>query len=67
VETINQIENEGVLKILFKRAITIASLAEFEEFIPIIKNIATIMRLIWNYVEANRECRGDSRIAPTDA
>lgn len=32
VETINQIENEGVLKILFKRAITIASLAEFEEF-----------------------------------
>lgn len=27
VETINQIENEGVLKILFKRAITIASLA----------------------------------------
>ncbi len=32
VETINQIENEGVLKILFKRAIMIASLAEFEEF-----------------------------------
>ncbi len=32
VETINQIDNEGVLKILHKRAITIASLAEFEEF-----------------------------------
>ncbi len=32
VETINQINNEGVLKVLFKRAITIASLGEFQEF-----------------------------------
>lgn len=32
VETINQINNEGVLKILHKRAITIASLEEFQEF-----------------------------------
>ena len=32
VETINQINNEEVLKVLFKRAITIASLEEFLEF-----------------------------------
>jgi len=32
VEAINQINDEGVLKILHKRAITIASLAEFQEF-----------------------------------
>ena len=32
VETINQINNEEVLKILHKRAITIASLEEFLEF-----------------------------------
>ncbi len=31
VETINQINNEGVLKVLHKRAITIASLGEFQE------------------------------------
>jgi hypothetical protein len=32
VETINQINDEVVLKILHKRAITIASLEEFQEF-----------------------------------
>lgn len=32
VETINQINDEELLKILFKRAITIASLEEFQEF-----------------------------------
>jgi hypothetical protein len=32
VETINQINDEGVLKVLLKRAITIASLEEFQEF-----------------------------------
>jgi hypothetical protein len=31
VEMINQINNEGVLKILHKRAIKIASLGEFQE------------------------------------